>query len=256
MKPNILTGAALVGAAVFGALAISVVSAQPGKPPVSADRKAIEAIVRDVIRENPEIVIEALNAYSERQSADAASAAMPMLLAEETGFVAGKNPAAATVVVVELFDYHCGFCKRATGLVQDLARNDAAVKVVLRDLPLLRKESDVAARYALAAREQGKYLDYHFALMAQSGVLTEERLKEVAAKTGLDVKKLEADSKAAKLETALRGNFEAAEQMRLDGTPSFIVTSLNGEFLRVIPGLDEKSVRAAIAEAKKAKSAG
>jgi len=255
MKSNLLIGAAIAGAALFGAIAVSVVSAQQGKPAAAADRKAIEAIVRDVIRENPEIIIDALNAYSEQQSAEAASAVLPALLKEDTAFVAGKNPGAAKVAVIELFDYHCGFCKRATGLVQELTRGDPAVKVVLRDLPLLRKESDVAARYALAAREQGKYLDYHFALMAQSGVLTEARLREVAAKTGLDVKKLEADAKAAKLETAIRGNFEAAERLRLDGTPSFIITALDGEFLRVIAGYDEDAVRAAIADAKKAKPA-
>ncbi len=253
MKTKLLIGAALAGAALLGAIAVSVVSAQQGKPAASADRKAIEAIVRDVIRDNPEIVIEALNAYTEQQSADAAAAALPALLKEETAFVAGKNTAAAKVAVIELFDYHCGFCKRATGLVRDLASNDPAVKVVLRDLPLLRKESDTAARFALAAREQGKYLDFHFALLKQSGVLTETRILDVAKTVGLDIAKLKKDAAAPKLETALQSNFAAAERMRLDGTPSFIVTSLDGDFLRVIPGFDEDEVRVAIAEAKKAK---
>lgn len=256
MKSKIIIGAALAGAAVFGAVAVSIVSAQQTKPAPSADRKAIEAIVRDVIRENPEIIIEALNAYTEQQSAEAAAASMPALLKEDTGFVAGKNIAQAKVTVIELFDYHCGVCKRATNLVQDLAQKDPAVKVVFRELPILRKESDTAARFALAAREQDKYLDYHFALMGQSGVLTEARLLEIAKKAGLDEKKLKADSGAAKLETALQSNFEAAQRMRLDGTPSFIVTAQNGAFLRVIPGLDEEAILAAVADAKKAKPAG
>jgi protein-disulfide isomerase len=256
MNNRIMIGAALAGAALFGAIAVSFVSAQQTKAAPSADRKAIEAIVRDVIRDNPEIIVEALNAYAEEESAEAAAASMPALLKEETGFVAGKNAAQAKVTVVELFDYHCGVCKRATALVQELAKNDPAVRVIFRELPILRKESDAAARFALAAREQGKYLDYHFALMGQSGVLTEERLLEIAKKTGLDDKKLKADANAAKLEVALRSNFEAAQRMRLDGTPSFIVTAQNGDFLRVIPGLDEDAIRTAIAEAKKTKPAG
>ncbi len=165
MKTKLLIGAALAGAALFGAVAVSIVSAQQTKLAPSADRKAIEAIVKDVIRDNPEIIIEALNAYTEKQTADAAATALPALLEEESGFVTGKNVAQAKVTVIELFDYHCGFCKRATPLVKDLAKSDPAVKVMLRDLPLLRKESDQAARFALAAREQGKYLDYHFALL-------------------------------------------------------------------------------------------
>ena len=256
MKTKLLVGAALAGAALLGAMAVSIVSAQQSKPGPTADRKAIEAIVRDIIRDNPEIVVDALNAYAEREASEAAAAALPALLKEETGFVAGKNPATAKVAVIELFDYHCGYCKRATELVRDLSTNDPAVKVVLRDLPLLRKESDQAARFALAAREQGKYLDYHFALLSQSGVLTEERLVSVAKTVGLDTVKLKKDAAAAKLDTALESNFQAAQRMRLDGTPSFIVTSVSGDFMRVVPGLDEKAVRDAIAEAKKAKPAG
>jgi protein-disulfide isomerase len=256
MNSKLLIGGALAGAALLGAIAVNVVSAQQSKPTPSGDRKAIEAIVRDVIRENPEIIVDALNAYAEREASDAAAAALPILLKEDTGFVAGKNPAAAKVVVIELFDYHCGYCKRATDLVRDLAKSDPAVKVILRDLPILRKESDDAARFALAAREQGKYLDYHFALLAQSGVLTEEKLLAVAKDVGLDQAQLKKDAAAAKLETAIAGNVEAARQMRLDGTPSFIIASLDGDFMRVIPGLDEEAVREAIAEAKKAKPAG
>jgi protein-disulfide isomerase len=256
MNSKLLIGGALAGAALLGAIAVNVVSAQQSKPTPSGDRKAIEAIVRDVIRENPEIIVDALNAYAEREASDAAAAALPVLLKEDTGFVAGKNPAAAKVVVIELFDYHCGYCKRATDLVRDLAKSDPAVKVILRDLPILRKESDDAARFALAAREQGKYLDYHFALLAQSGVLTEEKLLAVAKDVGLDQAQLKKDAAAAKLETAIAGNVEAARQMRLDGTPSFIIASLEGDFMRVIPGLDEEAVREAIAEAKKAKPAG
>lgn len=255
MNTKLLIGAALAGAAVFGAITVSMVSAQQTKPAPAPDRKAIEAIVRDVIRDNPEIIVEALNAYSEQQSAEAAAASMPALLKEDTAFVAGKDIANAKVTVIELFDYHCGVCKRATPLVKELTQQDPAVRVIFRDLPILRKESETAAKFALAAREQGKYLDYHFALMGQSGVLSEARLLEVAAKAGLDANKLKADMNAAKLDTALQSNFEAAQRMRLDGTPSFIITAANGAFLQVIPGLDEVAIREAIADAKQAKAA-
>lgn len=256
VNSKLLVGGALAGAALFGAIAVSIVSAQQSKPALSGDRKAIEAVVREVIRDHPEIVVDALNSYAEREANEAAAAALPILLNEDTGFVAGKNPAAAKVAVVELFDYHCGYCKRATDLVRDLAKNDPAVKVIIRDLPILRKESDHAARYALAAREQGKFLDYHFALLAQSGVLTEERLLDVARTVGLDTAKLKKDAAAAKLGEAIDGNVEAARRMRLDGTPSFVITSIGGDFMRVVPGLDERAVREAIADAKKAKPAG
>jgi thioredoxin-related protein len=39
--------------------------------------------------------------------------------------------------------------------------------------------------------------------------------------------------------------------MGIDGTPTFVVTSLDGSFIEVIPGFRPDDVKAAIVEAKK-----
>lgn len=245
--------AAIAGSAFFGAIAANLVSAQQSKPavPSDLDRMAIEQIVRDTIRENPAIVVEALNLYSENHVRDTARNYLPELLSEETGYVAGKNVAAAKVAVIEFFDYHCGFCKRSASFVQELAKSDAAVKVAFREFPIMREESEVASRYALAARAQGKYADLHFAMLNASGVVTEERIHEIAKKLGLDVARLEADHKNPDFTSIIEGDRQAAREMGIDGTPTFIVASLDGDFIEVIPGFRPDDVKAAIAEAKK-----
>lgn len=67
MKQRTLVIASIAGAAFFGAIVANLVSAQQSKPqpPANMDRAAIEQIVRDTIRENPAIIVEALNLYSE-----------------------------------------------------------------------------------------------------------------------------------------------------------------------------------------------
>ncbi len=253
MKQRLLIVSAIAGAAFFGAIVAGLVSAQQTKPalPSNLDKIAIEQIVRDTIKENPGIIVDALNAYAENRVKDAARRYLPELLSEESGYVAGKNVGAAKVAVVEFFDYHCGFCKRSAGFVQDLLKNDPAVKVSFREYPILREESEIASRYALAARSQGKYADLHFALLNAEGVVTEDRIMEIAKKIGLDTKRLEAESRNPDFASIFDNDRRAAQEMGIDGTPTFIVASLDGEFIEVIPGFRPDEVTAAIAEAKK-----
>jgi len=253
MKQRILIIAALMGSAFFGAIGANLVLAQQSKRelPADFDRETIAQIVRDTIREDPSIIVEALNLYSENHVKDTIKRYLPEFLSEKSGYIAGKNPDAAKVAVIEFFDYHCGFCKRSADFVRELTKNDAAVKVAFREFPILREESDTASRYALAAREQGKYSDLHFAMLNETGVVTEERIQDIAAKVGLDVKKLEADSKNPEYSSIIAGDRQAAQELGIDGTPTFIVTSLDGSFVEIIPGYRPDDVKAAIAAAKK-----
>ena len=91
----------------------------------------------------------------------AATQNMALLLDPATSHVAGKNPDEATVAVIEMYDYHCGYCKRAAPLIKDVLKNDAEVKVVFRELPILREESAYAAEMALAARDNEKKIVIH-----------------------------------------------------------------------------------------------
>lgn len=253
MKQRILIIGALMGAAFFGAIGANLVLAQQSRrePPLELDRETIAQIVRDTIREDPSIIVEALNLYSENHVKDTVRRHLPEFLSEESGYIAGKSPENAKVAIIEFFDYHCGFCKRSADFVRDLTKSDAAVKIAFREFPILREESEIASRYALAAREQGKYSELHFAMLNESGVITEDRIKEIAAKIGMNVKKLEADAKNPEFTSIIAGDRQAAQELGIDGTPTFIVTSLDGSFVEIIPGYRPEDVKAAIAAAKK-----
>jgi len=264
-------GAALAGAFILGALAVGFSSAQPepaiSKPPQhlpdtsfsNSQEEEIGEIVRAYLMENPEVIIEAVNEYSSRQRYAAeermrqvAAENLSFLLDPETGYVGGKNPAKAKVAVIEMFDYHCSFCKHASSLVKDITKKDAGVKVAFRELPILREESGYAAEMSLAARDQGKFLDLHFAMMGASGVLTKERVQDFARKQGLDVKKMEAAIQNGKISSAIESNQAIAAEMGAEGTPVFIIASLNGDYVEVINGYRPEEIRTMIKEAKKA----
>ena len=219
----------------------------------------IRSLVKDYLLENPEVLIEALNVYQDRQeiAADqqrqnAARGNLQALLNDGGGYETGADLDQAKIAVIEFFDYHCGYCKRATGLMQDLASKDKDVKLVFRELPILREESDIAARYALAARAQGKYADFHFRLMKEQGTLSEERLKKIAADMDMDVAALEKEQASDAIEKALQQTAQMAQDMGVSGTPAFVIAALDGSFVEVVPGFHAPSINAAIKQAKKA----
>ncbi len=226
-----------------------------------SEQAEIERIVAEYIANNPEAVMEALTAFAaaeeERRMEEQAIAqqdAAPYLASAQDAYETGPDAAAAKVAVVEFFDYHCGFCKRANGLVRDLTGEDPSVKVVFRELPILKRESEVAARHALAARAQGKYLDFHFALMKASGTLTEKRILKIAKEAGLDVERLKKDAQSDDIEDAIERNYQVAQEIGVDGTPGFLVIATDGSFVELIPGFRPADIRAAINAAKKASS--
>ncbi|MHA7873719.1 MAG: DsbA family protein, partial [Hyphococcus sp.] len=250
---KVAIGGSLVGAFILGAAFVAYSSAQQetdrpnaSEAPLSTSFSAVEEaeigeIVRAYLMDNPEVIIEAVNAYSERQRVAAESQArenaadhLTALLNPENGFVAGKNPDNARVAVIEMFDYHCGFCKRATDIVQDLVEEDSDIKVIFRELPILREESNYAAEISLAAREQDKFLDLHFALMKASGVLTKERIHDIARKEGLNIAKLEAAAEQQKVADAIIESHAIADEIGVNGTPAFIVAAVDGSYVDVV----------------------
>ena len=85
----------------------------------AADRAAIEEIVRDYIRTNPEIVLEALHTLEERHQAEAQAEQRAAIEARRAAIYDDPddytygNPK-GDVTIVEFFDYTCGTANAAS----------------------------------------------------------------------------------------------------------------------------------------------
>ena len=194
----------------------------------AADRAAIEEIVRDYIRDNPEIVLEALHALEEKHQAEAQAEQRAAIEARRAAIYDDPddytygNPK-GDVTIVEFFDYTCGHCKRSFQGPRALD----------------------AAKAALAARKQGRYIEMHRALFEHEGQLTEKALMEIAAKAGLDGPKLKKDMEDPKLMEVFSRHYALAEELGIEGTPAFII---GGEML---PGaVDKERLTRVVADAR------
>ena len=100
-----------------------------------------------------------------------------------TSFVAG-NPD-GDVSVVAFFDYNCPFCREGAPDLAKLIAEDGKVRLVLKELPVLGKDSEAVARIAQAAIGQGKYLELHQKLFTEPGRAAKEKALRIAAELGL-----------------------------------------------------------------------
>jgi protein-disulfide isomerase len=204
---------------------------------ISDDR--IKALVAETLRENPELVLEALQALEARQ-AQAQATTAASVLTEERGLLE-RDPNApilgnpeGDVTIVEFFDYNCPYCKRAMPEVNALLAEDTNVRLVLREWPILSEGSAFAARAALASRQQGKYAEMHDALMTMRGKVEAEAVLRIAGEVGLDVEKLKIDMQSPEVEEHIATSMRLAEALGFNGTPSFVVGD------QLIPGFVEK----------------
>ena len=137
-----------------------------------------------------------------------------------TDFVYG-NPK-GEITVVEFFDYNCGWCKKAVDEVNKLVKADPQVRIVFKELPIFGEASMLAAKAAMASLKQGKYWDFHVALMKEKQV-SKDNLFKIAEKVGLNVDKLKADMADPVYDAALKENAAIAQDLGIEGTPGFIV---------------------------------
>jgi protein-disulfide isomerase len=219
---RILLAAALVAPLLVGQEA-------PTTPP---NKSEIEQIVRDYILQHPEILLQSVRMYQDRERAaqqqkakDAVAAHQPELLGDPTS--PATKPASAQpageVTMVEFFDYKCGFCKKVNPTVMKLLADNPNLRLVFKEFPILGPESVTAAKAGLAAQRQGKYLQFHRAMMASTAPLNAALVDQIAAQVGLDVVKLKADMGSPEIAAILAKNVELATALDVSSTPTFVI---------------------------------
>src|SRR6201991_1266423 len=197
-----------------------------------AQKSDIEAIIKNYLVSHPEVLEEAMTELSKRQAAEddkkhEASVAenADAIYNSPHGVVLGNKN--GDVTFVEFFDYNCGYCKRAMGDMLDLLKNDSKLKVVLKEFPVLSPGSVEAAQVAVAVRMQDpsgkKYLDFHQKLLGGRGPADKARAMAAAKDAGLDTAKIEKDMQSPEVKATIEENFKMAEEMGLNGTPSYVI---------------------------------
>jgi protein-disulfide isomerase len=241
----------------FVALSLLLAALTLARPTTAADaslpqdRAALDQAIHDYLMAHPDVVLDALKAAQQQADAQAAEQSRRTIvtkkkeLFESSDDLVQGNPK-GDVTVVEFFDYRCPYCKQVEPSLDALLKEDTKLRIVYKEFPILGDTSVYAAHVALAAKKQGKYAEFHRALMATKGDIAPETVMNVAASVGLDLNKVKADMTASEIDKLIDANFALADALNVQGTPAIII----GDML--IPGaIDLDSLRKDIAALRK-----
>ena len=200
----------------------------------ATDRATLNSIIENFIRNNPEIVRDTLIALAAREEAERKQTGLAKVRDDQGDPVMGN--ANGTITLYEFSDYNCGYCKRVFEPIQQLVRDNPDVRLVIKEFPILSQSSLVAAKAAIAAEMQGKFGDYHIAMMTYRGQITDAVVMRMAAQAGVDIEQLKSDMESPKTMAIIQRTREAAAALEINGTPALVVGDT------VVPGaigLDE-----------------
>ena len=210
-----------------------------------AQREEVEKIVHDYILAHPEIIPEAVNRLQAREVSSLVSQNRDEI---ETPFgSAWAGAKDGDVTLVEFFDFNCPYCRLSHPDVERLLKEDKALKVVYRDLPVLGEASREAALASLSAAEQGKYRAFYNWMFTDKQRVSTQKTIQGVRKAGLNEAKTATDMKSERLKREIDKNLRLGNALGLTGTPSYVV---GNRILSGAVGYDE--LKKAIEEARKA----
>lgn len=247
IKDWMIMAAIALAAAVAALIAVQGASApaQPGADQFTpAQRKAIEAIMRQYMLDNGDIIPQAMQRLQEREVTKLLDSNRAEIETPFAGAWAGAKD--GDVVLVEFFDYACPYCRASHPDVQRLLKEDKKLKVVWRELPILGPASEEAAMASLSAAKQGRYVAFHDAMFGGPRP-SHEGVVAAVRRARLDEVRTASDMKAASLKAEVEKNIGLARALGLTGTPAYVV---GDRILSGAVGYDE--LKKAIAEARAA----
>ena len=104
------------------------------------------------------------------------------------------------------------------------------MKLVFKNFPLRNhKFAWPAAIAALAANKQGKFLELHDQLYENYNRLSDQKIREIAQKVGLDMEKFDKDRKDPELKAIVERDFQEGARIGVRGIPTIFV---NGRQLK------------------------
>lgn len=219
------------------------------------ERAKIETVIQEYLMSNPGIIINALEKHQNNRQAEQDKQFQSVFKTNKDALYASNAPSFgpkdADVTIVEFYDYNCGYCKKAFADVAKLREEDKNVRFIFMEMPILSENSYEVAKWSLAADKQGKFFEFHTALMQFTGMKDKAFLEKTAKEVGLDTAKMATDAEAKEVHEHIEANLKMARELGISGTPGFIIND------KLVPGyMGYDSMKGTIADIRAGKDAG
>lgn len=195
----------------------------------------LEEQVLQIIQDHPEVILESVQAYQQKQYEEqrqASTAFLQEMKANPQGAI-GKSPTTGAkdqkIVLLEFSDFECPYCGKVDSDIKKFVDSHSQeITLVYKHFPLaaIHPEALPSAKAAWAASQQGKFWEYHDALFAQQENLGEILYLETAKNLNLDLEQFNQDRNSTAANQAIGQDMLMAQRLGISGTPFFV---MNGE---------------------------
>ena len=149
------------------------------------------------------------------------------LVKNDNLFLGNKN---GKEIIIEFFDYNCGYCKRSFPEIMELVSENKDVKIILKELPVLGESSILASKASIASQKQDKYFEFHQELINFSGIISLIDIKKISKELGINFEQLQRDMNSEETILLINESYRLADLIGVRGTPAFIINN------NLIPG--------------------
>ena len=149
------------------------------------------------------------------------------LIKNDNLYLGNKN---GKEIIIEFFDYNCGYCKRSFPEIMELVSENKDIKIILKELPGLGESSILASKASIASQKQNKYFEFHQELINFSGLISLIDIKKISKELGINYEQLQKDMDSEETILLINESYRLADLIGVRGTPAFIINN------NLIPG--------------------
>lgn len=132
------------------------------------------------------------------------------------------GPAKTARVLAVYMDYHCPFCRAMDPLLPSLAARNPRLQIQFKEMPVLRWDSEVAARIALVAQKYGRYMEVHKRLMRERGDFTGAMATRIAEWLNIDPIGFRRAMGSPEVNVEIAKNLRDADTLGIEATPGLV----------------------------------
>lgn len=214
----------------------------------------LEKKVTDILNKNPQIIVTALQKFTEAQEREQQAKMEASLMKykeeiskESSAALLGKKDAEVKLVV--FLDPNCPHCRPFSQALQKVGNNFPDVAILVRHWAILGKDSEEVIRGLWAIKQQGQdqFNAACKAIASSEEKYTYPKLLAWVKDHNLNVEKFKEDSQSTIAKDLIEETSKLAKDIGLQGTPTSLLVDKNG--IRLVMPTDEKSLENILKEA-------
>ena len=218
----------------------------------NAQKNQIKEMIGEYLNENPELLMDAIRGIREHNEKAQESKTRSAInsfkdhLRRDTNFptIGKKN---ASVLIVEFFDYRCGYCKRVLTDIEALLSDDSDIYFVFAEYPIIGEDSLILSKVAVAIwlKWPEHYIKFHSLLMETRGSINLDNALAIASKLNINITTLQNVMLSNEVDQVIKRNYDIAKSLNINGTPAFLIGD------KIIPGaIDYFTMQSLVQEAR------